>query len=107
MSWFYLIIASLFEVAWVYALKRVTDTSDISAIFLTLILLLLSIFFLSLATRTIPISVAYALWTGIGVIGAVTIGVAVYDEPINAARLICIGFILGGVIGIHYFETHS
>ena len=107
MSWFFLIIASLFEVAWVYALKRVTGVYDFSAIFITISLLLLSIFFLSLAIRTIPISVAYALWTGIGIIGALTIGVTIYNEPINAARLICVGLILVGIIGIHLSELHN
>lgn len=107
MSWFFLIIASLFEVAWVYALKRVTGVYDFSTIFITISLLLLSIFFLTLAIRTIPISVAYALWTGIGIIGALTIGVTIYNEPINLTRIICVGLILVGIIGIHFSELHN
>ena len=107
MSWVFLIIASLFEVAWVYSLKRMNDVTDVSSILITITLLLLSLFFLSFATRTIPISVTYALWTGIGIIGALTIGVTLYNEPINATRLICVGFILIGVIGIHFSEFHN
>lgn len=107
MSWIFLIIASFFEIAWVYALKRVKDVSDFSAIFVTVILLLLSIVFLSLAIRTIPISVAYAIWTGIGIIGALTIGVTIYNEPIDALRLICVGLILMGIVGIHLSELHN
>jgi len=107
MSWVYLIVASFFEITWIYALKRVTDRSDISAIFITLIPLLFSILFLSLAVRTISISVAYAVWTGIGIIGALTIGVALYNEPIDSARLICVGLILTGIVGIHFSELRS
>ncbi|MGJ8562031.1 MAG: DMT family transporter [Alphaproteobacteria bacterium] len=107
MSWFFLIIASMFEIAWVYALKRVTDISDFSAIFITISLLLLSIFFLSLAIRTIPISVAYALWTGIGIIGALTIGVILYNEPFDIFRIICVACILVGIVGIHIAELRN
>ena len=107
MSWIFLLIASLFEIAWVYALKRVTSVTDFSAIFITLSLLLLSIFFLSLAVRTIPISVAYALWTGIGIVGALVIGASLYNEPVNATRIFCIGLILAGIIGIHLSELKT
>lgn len=107
MSWFFLIIASMFEIAWVYALKRVADISDFSAIFITISLLLLSIFFLSLAIRAIPISVAYALWTGIGIIGALTVGVIFYNEPFDALRIICVAFILVGIVGIHVAELRN
>lgn len=59
-----------------------------------------SFFFLSLALRSLPIGTAYAIWTGIGAVGTALIGIFVFGEPRTAARLVCIVFIVAGIVGL-------
>jgi quaternary ammonium compound-resistance protein SugE len=62
--------------------------------------MILSLGFLALALKTLPVGTAYAVWTGIGAIGTVLLGVYLFNEPATAARLGCIGLILAGIIGL-------
>ncbi len=66
-----------------------------------------SVYGLSLAVRVLPIGTAYAVWTGIGAVGAVVYGIVALGEPRTAARLVCLGLILAGVVGLRVFGSHA
>lgn len=100
MNWILLAVAGLFEVGWVYALKQSDNFANIKFGLLALFLLALSMICLSLSLRTIPVGTSYAIWTGIGAVGAATLGILVFDEPATAIRLICIALIVAGVVGL-------
>jgi quaternary ammonium compound-resistance protein SugE len=100
MNWFLLCVAGLLEVGWVYALKLSDNLSNIKFTILAIALLALSLMCLSLSLRSIPIGTAYAIWTGIGAVGAATLGIAFFGEPATALRLGCITLIVAGVVGL-------
>ncbi len=93
MAWIYLLIAGLFECTWAIGLKYTEG-------FTKLIPMVLSVWFLSLALKTIPIGTGYAVWTGIGAIGVAIIGMAFLGEPRQIARVICLLLIISGIIGL-------
>ncbi len=100
MPWLHLIIAGLLEVAWAVGLKQTAGWTRLWPSVITVVLMIASFFFLSLALRTLPIGTAYAIWTGIGAIGTALIGIYIFDEPRTAARLVCILLIVAGVVGL-------
>ena len=100
MPWLHLIIAGLLEVAWAVALKQTEGWTRLWPSVITALLMIASFFFLSLALRTLPIGTAYAIWTGIGAVGTALIGIFVFGEPRTAARLVCIVFIVAGIVGL-------
>ena len=100
MPWLHLIIAGLLEVAWAVGLKQTAGWTRLWPSVITVVLMIASFFFLSLALRTLPIGTAYAIWTGIGAIGTALIGLLIFDEPRTAARLVCILLIVAGVVGL-------
>ncbi len=100
MEWIYLVIAGLFEVGWAMGLKYSQGFSKIVPSILTVIGMVASFYFLSLSLKTLPIGNAYAIWTGIGTVGTVILGVILFKEPINVMRMLCIGFIVVGIVGL-------
>ena len=100
MAWIYLTIAGLFEVGWAIGLKYTEGFSRILPSLWTLTAMVLSIVLLGLALKTLPVGTAYAVWTGIGAIGTVLLGIYLFGEPATVARLSCIGLILSGIIGL-------
>jgi quaternary ammonium compound-resistance protein SugE len=100
MSWIYLFIAGVLEVAWAIGLKYTDGWSKLYPSILTVIGMIASFYFLSLALKTLPIGTAYAVWTGIGTVGAAVLGIILFDEPRDAVKVICILLILGGVAGL-------
>lgn len=100
MEWFYLVIAGIFEVCWAIGLKYSQGFTKILPSILTIIGLVSSICFLSLSLKSLSIGTAYAIWTGIGTIGTVLLGIILFKEPINIIGIVCIIFIVGGVIGL-------
>lgn len=100
MSWIYLIVAGIFEVVWAIGLKYSEGFSRFYPSVLTVIGMAISFYFLSLATRALPIGTAYAIWTGIGAVGAVVVGILLFNEPRHLTRLVFVGFILVGIIGL-------
>lgn len=97
MSWLFLFLAGLCEVAWAVGLKH---TSSLHSIIITVVTLVLGMWLLALAVKSIPLGTAYAIWTGIGVIGTFIIGIIWFQEPVNAARIISVALILFGLIGL-------
>lgn len=100
MNWSYLFIAGLFEIAWAIGLKYTQGWTRLVPSLVTLALMIASFYFLSLAVRTLPIGTAYAVWTGIGTVGAAILGMFLLGEPRDAVRMACILLIVAGIAGL-------
>ena len=100
MAWFYLLLAGLTEIAWAVGLKQTQAWTRPGASLITILLMIASFGFLSQALKSLPIGTAYAIWTGIGAVGTVVIGILWFGEPRTALRLACIGLILVGIAGL-------
>jgi quaternary ammonium compound-resistance protein SugE len=100
MAWLYLLVAGLFEIAWAIGLKYTDGFTRLWPSVWTVAAMILSLGFLGLALKSLPVGTAYAVWTGIGAIGTVLLGIHLFGEPATAARLGCIGLILAGIIGL-------
>ncbi|HML36690.1 MAG TPA: quaternary ammonium compound efflux SMR transporter SugE [Bacillota bacterium] len=100
MKWAALVIAGMMETGWAVGLKYSQGFTKLVPSILTVIGMIASFYFLSLALRDLPLGTAYAIWTGIGAIGTVILGIILFKEPADMMRLICIGFILIGIIGL-------
>jgi quaternary ammonium compound-resistance protein SugE len=100
MAWIYLTIAGLFEIGWAIGLKYTDGFTRLLPSLWTLASMILSIVLLGLALRTLPVGTAYAVWTGIGAVGTAALGIYLFAEPATVARLLCIGLILSGIVGL-------
>ena len=100
MEWLYLVIAGIFEIWWAVRLKYLQGFTKMTPNILTLIGMIANFYFLSLSLKSLPIGTAYAIWTGIGTIGTVLLGIILFKEPINIMRIVCIVFIVSGIIGL-------
>ena len=100
MNWIYLLIAGFFEIFWAVGLKFSQGFSKFLPSILTVIGMLASFYFLSLALKKLPLSIAYAIWTGIGTVGTVLFGVIYFGESISIAKIICVVMIIFGIIGL-------
>jgi len=100
MAWIYLTIAGLFEVGWAIGLKYTEGFTRLLPSLWTIASMILSIVLLGLALKTLPVGTAYAVWTGIGAVGTAALGIYLFAEPATLARLLCIGLILSGIIGL-------
>ena len=100
MAWLYLLAAGLLEVAWPIGFKYSDGFKKMVYTIPTAMALMLSFFLLSLASKTLPIGTAYAVWTGIGVFGTAIFGIILFNESYNISRLICIFLIFVGIVGL-------
>tara|TARA_R110001592_G_scaffold103978_9_gene292657 strand:+ start:423 stop:743 length:321 start_codon:yes stop_codon:yes gene_type:complete len=100
MSWIYLFVAGLFEIAWVIGLKYTDGFTRPLPSIATAAALITSMVLLGLAVRDLPLGTAYAVWTGIGTLGAAAFGIFLFNEPATAIRLACIGLIAAGIVGL-------
>jgi quaternary ammonium compound-resistance protein SugE len=100
MAWVILFVAGLFEIAWAVGLKYSEGFTKLWPSVFTAITLALSMFLLGWAVRTLPLGTAYTVWTGIGAIGTVVLGIWLFNEPLTAFRIGCIALILAGIIGL-------
>ncbi|MCL7715381.1 quaternary ammonium compound efflux SMR transporter SugE [Stenotrophomonas mori] len=100
MAWVYLLVAGLFEIAWAIGLKYTEGWSRLWPSVGTLAAMVVSFWCLSQALKTIPIGTGYAIWTGIGAVGAAALGILLFGDSANWPRLLCIGLIVSGVIGL-------
>ena len=106
MPWLYLVLAGVCEMAWPLGFKYTNGfKAHYAVVALTMATMLLSFALLSVATnRGIPIGTAYAVWTGIGAAGTAIIGIYLFKEPRDALRLVCLGLIILGVVGLKLFS---
>ena len=100
MAWIYLTVAGLFEIAWAIGLKYTDGFTRLLPSLWTIASMILSIVLLGLAFKTLPVGTAYAVWTGIGAVGTAALAIYLFAEPATALRLISIGLILSGIVGL-------
>ena len=101
MQWFFLILAGLFEIGWTLGFKlSQTTPHKIAWIIVAVISMTLSSIFLWLAQKTIPIGTAYAIWTGMGAVGAFAIGIFLFDDAASLLRIVSVTFIVIGIVGL-------
>ncbi|HEX7075692.1 MAG TPA: quaternary ammonium compound efflux SMR transporter SugE [Hyphomicrobiaceae bacterium] len=104
MAWVVLFIAAGLEVAWAIGLKYTHGFTRLWPSVLTLLAMATSMYLLAIAARTLPIGTAYAVWVGIGATGTAILGMVLFSEPANAARIACLGLIIAGVLGLRLLE---
>lgn len=100
MSWTYLAVAGLFEVVWAVLLKSTEGFTRPLESALTIAAMIASFWFLSIALRDLPIGTAYAVWTGIGVVGTALVGLLLLGEPRDPLRFFCLALIVAGIVGL-------
>jgi quaternary ammonium compound-resistance protein SugE len=100
MSWAYLVVAGLLEVAWAVGLKYTAGFTRLWPSVFTLTAMAGSVGLLGLALRALPLGTAYAVWTGIGTVGTAVFGMAMLGEPAGALRLLSIALIVAGIAGL-------
>ena len=104
-SWLYLIVAGCFEVAWALGIKYTEGFTKPLPSLLTIAAMVASIWLLALALKSIPVGTGYAVWVGIGAVGAAIGGVILFGESRSMARIACILLIVAGVIGLKMFSA--
>lgn len=98
--WLLLLVAGLCEVAFALGLKYAEGFTRLVPSLAVAFFAAISLWFLSAALRSIPVGTGYAVWTGIGAVGTVVVGMLLFDEPRTPLRLACIGLILAGILGL-------
>ena len=98
--WITLTIAGLLEIGWAVGLKYADGFTKPVPSALTIAAMVVSMWLLAQATRTLPIGTAYAVWTGIGAVGTAVLGMFLFGEPRTAVRLTCIVLIVAGIVGL-------
>ena len=105
MVWLVLLIAGMFETVWAVGLKYTDGFTRLWPTVGTLAAMAVSVVLLSLTMRTLPMGTAYAIWTGIGAVGAVILGIVLFGDPVTVPRMICLGFIVCGIVGLKLVGT--
>jgi quaternary ammonium compound-resistance protein SugE len=100
MAWTYLVLAGLLEIGWAIGLKYTDGFTRLVPSVLTAISMIASVLLLGLALKTLPVGTGYAIWTGIGTVGTAILGIVLLGEPATAMRLLCIGLIVSGILGL-------
>ena len=103
MAWVYLAVAGLFEIVWAIALKYADGFTKLWPSAIAVIGMIASVILLELSLRDLPVGTAYAVWTGIGTVGAAVLGMVLFQEPATAIRIGCIGLIICGIAGLKLF----
>ena len=99
-AWIVLFCAGLCEVAWAIGLKYTEGFSRLWPSVWTLAAMLISVVLLGWSLKSLPVGTAYAVWTGIGAVGTALLGMLLFDESREVARLVCIGLIVAGILGL-------
>lgn len=100
MAWLYLFFAGLFEIGWAIGLKYTQGFTRLAPTLLTLASMVVSLGLLGLALKQLPVGTAYAVWTGIGTVGTAVLGIWLLGESAAVLRLLCIGLIVAGIVGL-------
>lgn len=102
MAWLVLLVAGILEVVWAIGLKYTDNFSRPWPSIGTLAAMAASVWLLSVAMKTLPVGTAYAVWTGIGAVGTVIMGILLFGEAATATRLACMGLIISGIAGLKF-----
>ena len=100
MNWLILVVAGLFEVGWAIGLKYTDGLTRLWPMVGTALAMIVSLGLLGIAMKSLPVGTAYAVWVGVGAIGTAILGIVLLDEPANAPRLLSLGLIFVGIIGL-------
>jgi quaternary ammonium compound-resistance protein SugE len=100
MAWVFIIIASVFEISWAIGLKYTDGLTKVGPTIFTVETMILSFYFLALGVKDIPIGTGYAVWTGIGAVGTVILGMILFNESKEFVRILFILMIVGGIVGL-------
>lgn len=104
LPWIYLLLAGLAEIGWALGLKYSDGFTRSGASLATLAGMIVSFWLLSLAMRAIPLGTAYAVWTGIGAVGTVILGIVLFGESRDLLRIACIVLIIAGIVGLKLLD---
>ena len=100
MAWLILVLAGLFEVAWAVGLKYTDGFTKLWPTVGTILATLISLGLLGIAMKTLPLGTAYAVWVGVGAVGTAILGIVLFGESADTGRLISLGLILAGIVGL-------
>jgi quaternary ammonium compound-resistance protein SugE len=100
MAWLTLVVAGLFEVGWAIGLKYTEGFTRLWPTVGTLAAMAISLGLLGLAMKTLPVGTSYAVWVGVGAVGTAILGIVLLGEPANAGRLVSLGLIVAGIVGL-------
>src|SRR5690606_16909532 len=100
MSWTILVIAGLFEIGWAIGLKYTEGFTKLWPTIGTVTAMAISLALLGIAMKSLPVGTAYAVWVGVGAVGTAILGIVLLGEPANAGRMISLGLIVAGIIGL-------
>ncbi|MEO6910742.1 MAG: quaternary ammonium compound efflux SMR transporter SugE [Edaphobacter sp.] len=101
-AWAILVVAGLFETGWAIGLKYSEGFTRLWPSVATAIMIVVSMGLLGVATRSLPLGTAYAVWTGIGAVGTVVLGIVLFGESAALARLACLALIVTGILGLKF-----
>lgn len=107
MSWLILVAAGCFEVIWAYYLKLSEGFTRLGPSIFFLVSLTVSMLLLGVASRTLPMSIAYPIWTGIGAVGAVFVGVLLLGEKLSVYSIFFVTLIIIGIVGLKIVQAPS
>lgn len=102
LAWTLLVVAGLLEIVWSVSMKASDGFTRHLYTGITLVAAWLSFWLLGLAMKSLPVGTAYAIWTGIGAVGAAIVGMVLFKEPVTAARIVCIAAIVAGILGLKF-----
>lgn len=100
MAWIALFAAGLFEIGWAVGLKYTYGFTRVLPTLATVVSMIVSLGLLGIALRSLPLGTAYAVWTGVGTVGTAILGMILFQESAEAIRLVCIGLIVAGIVGL-------
>ena len=100
MAWLLLVLAGLFEVGWSIGLKYTDGFTRPWPTVGPVAAMVISLGLLGLAMKTLPVGTAYAVWVGVGAVGTAILGIVLFAEPANAGRLVSLGLIVAGIVGL-------
>ena len=100
MPWLLLIIAGLFEIGWAVGLKYTEGFTRLWPSIGTAAAMVVSLVLLGIAMKALPVGTAYAVWVGVGAVGTVILGIVLFGEPAGALRLVSVGLIIAGIVGL-------
>jgi quaternary ammonium compound-resistance protein SugE len=100
MPWVILVIAGLFEVGWAIGLKYTEGFTRLWPTLGTVLAMIVSLWLLGIAMKSLPVGTAYSVWVGVGAVGTVVLGIVLLDEPANALRLASVALIVAGIVGL-------
>jgi quaternary ammonium compound-resistance protein SugE len=104
MAWFLLVLAGLFEVGWAIGLKYTDGFTRPWPTLGTVLAMIVSLGLLGLAMKSLPVGTSYAVWVGVGAVGTAILGIVLLGEPANTGRLVSLGLIVAGIVGLKLYS---